>query len=294
MARCISAPCTSSPTATAAAITCGATDLTPAGTAQTCFTPHNDADQFNLGGELWRPHVEAVGGYLPPGHRHAGGNARLTASQLDRRASSPATPAPRSNSPATNAQHAGRHHVRQRSASRSLPNTPGTSSSSSPASRTRRAAESAEQCSASARRTTRAAMSQLRSTTTSMRSQASCRPSGLACDTPMTQDRHHRGLLPREPEPVMARPRQDATCGAVDRKNAERARNAAGRARRRVAPIVDYHFTKRFDVYGGMEVSATSRRHGGRHVSTGGKLTALGYNYLHQLFARPSAPRYTF
>lgn len=60
-----------------------------------------------------------------------------------------------------------------------------------------------------------------------------------------------------------------------------------------VSTYVDYHFTKRFDVYGGMEVSTVNGGIAGGTVSTTGKLTALGFNYLTN-WAPVVGARFTF
>ncbi|MCI4677527.1 porin [Rhodoblastus acidophilus] len=57
--------------------------------------------------------------------------------------------------------------------------------------------------------------------------------------------------------------------------------------------FADYHFTKRFDVYGGLEVSTVDGGIAGGTVSPAGKLTALGFNYLTN-WAPVVGARFTF
>jgi len=54
----------------------------PVGTTQQCFAPHNDAAQFNLGGNFAGLNVDAVGGFYHQATIMAGGNAPLSAAQL--------------------------------------------------------------------------------------------------------------------------------------------------------------------------------------------------------------------
>ncbi len=63
----------------------------PAGTPQQCFTPHNDAAQFNLGGSYGGLEVDAVGGYYHQATIMAGGNAPLSAAQLTASSFTPIT-----------------------------------------------------------------------------------------------------------------------------------------------------------------------------------------------------------
>ena len=70
---------------------------------------------------------------------------------------------------------------------------------------------------------------------------------------------------------------QDLTCTTAKTQNAKAAQCAGDL--NAVSLYADYHFTKRFDVYGGLEVSAVDGGVAGGTVSSAGKLTALGYNY---------------
>ena len=54
----------------------------PAGTAQQCFTPHNDAGQLNIGGSYGGLDVDVSGGYYHQATIMAGGNSPLSAAQL--------------------------------------------------------------------------------------------------------------------------------------------------------------------------------------------------------------------
>ena len=54
----------------------------PVGTAQQCYTPHNDAAQFSLGGSYGDLSVDVVGGYFHQAVILAGGNAPLSTAQL--------------------------------------------------------------------------------------------------------------------------------------------------------------------------------------------------------------------
>lgn len=83
---------------------------------------------------------------------------------------------------------------------------------------------------------------------------------------------------------------QNATCNAVT-QNAKAAQCAgdlnAG------SFYIDYHFTKRFDIYTGMEVSTVNGGLAGGTVSTTGKLTGLGFNYYTN-WAPVVGARFTF
>ncbi|MDR3436822.1 hypothetical protein [Telmatospirillum sp.] len=83
---------------------------------------------------------------------------------------------------------------------------------------------------------------------------------------------------------------QNATCGAAT-QNAKAAQCAGDLNAGSV--YVDYHFTKRFDIYAGMEVSTVSGGIAGGTVSTSGTLTALGFNYYTN-WAPVAGARFTF
>lgn len=60
-----------------------------------------------------------------------------------------------------------------------------------------------------------------------------------------------------------------------------------------MSAFADYHFTKRFDVYGGLEVSTVSGGIAGGTVTGAGALTAPGFNYYTN-WAPVVGARFTF
>ncbi len=84
---------------------------------------------------------------------------------------------------------------------------------------------------------------------------------------------------------------QDLTCVTAKTQNAKAAQCAGDL--NAVSLYADYHFTKRFDVYGGLEVSAVDGGLAGGTVSNEGKLTAQGFNYYTN-WAPVVGARFTF
>ncbi len=84
---------------------------------------------------------------------------------------------------------------------------------------------------------------------------------------------------------------QNMTCSTAATQNAKAAQCAG--ALDAVSAYLDYHFTKRFDVYTGLEVSTVNGGIAGGTVSATGKLSALGFNYLTN-WAPVVGARFTF
>jgi predicted porin len=84
---------------------------------------------------------------------------------------------------------------------------------------------------------------------------------------------------------------QNLTCVTAKTQNAKAAQCAGDL--NAVSAFADYHFTKRFDVYGGLEVSAVNGGIAGGTVTGGGALTALGFNYYTN-WAPVVGARFTF
>jgi hypothetical protein len=83
---------------------------------------------------------------------------------------------------------------------------------------------------------------------------------------------------------------QDATCGNV-RQNM-RAAQCAG-TMDAVSAFVDYHFTKRFDVYAGLQVNNFGGGLAGGTYTQAGVFKDYGYNYYTN-WAPVAGVRYTF
>ena len=84
---------------------------------------------------------------------------------------------------------------------------------------------------------------------------------------------------------------QNLTCATAKTQNAKAAQCAGDL--NAVSAFADYHFTKRFDVYGGLEVSTVNGGIAGGTVTGAGALTAPGFNYYTN-WAPVVGARFTF
>ncbi|WP_298351679.1 porin [Rhodoblastus sp.] len=84
---------------------------------------------------------------------------------------------------------------------------------------------------------------------------------------------------------------QNLTCVTAKTQNAKAAQCAGDL--NAVSAFADYHFTKRFDVYGGLEVSTVNGGIAGGTVTTAGVLKDIGFNYYTN-WAPVVGARFTF
>ncbi|WP_374544757.1 porin [Rhodoblastus sp.] len=262
--------------------------VSPAKTTQTCYTPHNDAYQFNLGGVYGALEVDAVGGVYHQAVVIAGGNSPLSASQL--------------------------------TSSVFTSNTGITVNSTGNNLNTLQALISDNAGFAIAAKYTwnqfkffaGYAYDELQNPSNNVGIGAMNDQGGYILSSVNNDFYPHPKVLQtfwtglryayndktdivgayyHVNQNQFGTDAQNLTCSTAFSQNTKAAQCAgtldSGSA------YVDYHFTKRFDVYGGMQVSAVNGGLAGGTVSTSGKLTAMGFNYYTN-FAPVVGARFVF
>jgi predicted porin len=260
----------------------------PAGTPMTCYTPHNDAYQFNLGGVYGALEVDAVGGVYHQAVVIAGGNSPLSASQL--------------------------------TSSVFTSNTGITVNSTGNNLNTLQALISDNAGFAVAAKYTwnqfkffaGYAYDELQNPSNNVGIGAQNDQGGYVLSQVNNYFYAHPKVLQtfwtglryayndktdivgayyHVNQNQFGTAAQDLTCSTAASQNAKAAQCSG--TLDAASAYVDYHFTKRFDIYTGMEVSTVNGGIAGGTVSTVGKLTAMGFNYYTN-WAPVVGARFTF